>query len=85
MQTAASDVRSLSKAEQLVNAAPPTLPSLPPAAPCPWLGQVIHTPAIILFATDTFMHHRYGEEVLPLAATCPVHVLDVYSCLESIF
>lgn len=67
MQTAASDVRSLSNAEQLVNTVPPTLParrSLPPSLPpsCSaalhvavhtWLGQLLHTPAIILFLLPT--------------------------------
>lgn len=57
MQTAASDVWSLSHAEQLVNTVPLTpLCAVPPPPPPrralpvrTWLGPLIHTPGIILF------------------------------------
>lgn len=71
MQTAASDVWSLSHAEQLVNTVPLTplcaVPSLPPSAARAHMARTVNTHSwdYLVFATTTFMHHRYGEEVGP--------------------
>lgn len=70
MQTAASDVWSLSHAEQLVNAVPLTglcAVPLPPSAVRAHMARNAnaHSWDCLVFATTTFMHHRYGEEVCP--------------------
>lgn len=101
MQTAASDVWSLSNAEQLVNAVPPTLLarcSLPPAARClrsaacgcAHVARTVnaHSWKYLLFTTNTLAvptHASIWGAGSPLAATCQVHFLDVYSCLQSIY
>lgn len=70
MQTAASDVWSLSHAEQLVNAVPLTGLCAVPPPPSAVRAHMArnanaHSWDCLVFATTTFMHHRYGEEVCP--------------------